>query len=82
MKNFCDYLQSSITYDDVAAASDFPPRRDACPFPIKKYTIYGVRAPTEKVPPYFSGDYMIEVKLSKNGTFLNGYHVQFTVLTI
>ena len=68
-----------LTYDDLKAVSDVP-ERSICPWPKKLYTVRGIRTPTEKVPPFLDGEYLAEVRLSKEGELLNAYQVYFTVM--
>lgn len=66
-------------YDAMLEASDIPPK-GVCPWPARKYTVHGFRVPTEKVPPFFDGDFMFELKVLHDGELLNGFRAYATII--
>jgi hypothetical protein len=61
--------------------SNLPQRKD-CSWKIGTYKIYGYRFPTEKIPPFFDGDYKGEIQLILDGKVANSFTACFTVLKV
>lgn len=58
------------------------PPRGVCPWPIQLYTVDGFRMPTEKIPKFLSGEYMVEIQLLKEKQIMQGFQIDFMVLTL
>lgn len=67
--------------DNLIAVSDGP-KKGVCPWPIQIYTIRGMLLPTNKIPDFFDGDYMYEVRLLHDGVILNGFQTYLSVLKV
>lgn len=78
---FCDYLKHSSFYAALVESSDIP-RRGECPWPQRKYKVHGYRAPTDKILPYFEGDFMIEIRILQGENLLNGFRLFASIINI
>lgn len=80
-EKFCNYIQyKAINYDEVRSVSDLPERKD-CPWPISQYNFTrGYVLPLDKVPPFFEGDYMVQIGVNYNRKIQSAYQASFTVI--
>jgi Protein of unknown function (DUF1091) len=81
-EKFCDYnRKKSLFYDEMKASGNLP-AKNVCPWPPGIYELRGVKAPVKKVPWFLEGDHIVELRLTKNSTLMNGFQVFFTVFNV
>ena len=77
---FCDFFKNEKTfYDNLLTVSDLP-AKGVCPWPRGTYTIRGNVISFGIVPPYYSGDFMLEEIIKKNEVVVNGYQMYITIV--
>ncbi|ETN57898.1 hypothetical protein AND_010526 [Anopheles darlingi] len=68
-----------FVYPSLLEKSNFPPR-DTCPFPKGNYTIYDYVLDDKSLPPFVpAGEWLMEMKMFRDGLLGGGYAVQFTI---
>ncbi|XP_050100880.1 uncharacterized protein LOC126581342 [Anopheles aquasalis] len=68
-----------LVYPQLLQVSDFPPK-GTCPFPKGNYTIDEYVLDERSLPPFIPpGEWLVEIKMLRDGLLGGGYGVQFTV---
>ena len=79
---YCDFFKNDKTfYDGLLEVSDLP-AKGVCPWPKGTYTIYGSVISVSVIPPYYSGDFMIEAIIKYKNDVVNGYQILVSILNV